>query len=46
LTAQKGDDVVELRIEEIHDPNPARVMNGEKPIEGTAIGVRYTVPKR
>jgi len=46
LAAQKGDDVVTIRIEEIHDPNPARVMNGEKLIEGTGIGVLYMVPKR
>jgi hypothetical protein len=46
ITAQKGDDVVEIEIGEIHDPNPARVMKGEKLLEGTGIGVRYTVPKR
>jgi hypothetical protein len=46
FTAQRGDDVVEIRIEEIHDPNPARVMKGEKLLEGTGIGVRYMVPKR
>jgi hypothetical protein len=46
FTAQKGDDVVQIRIEEIHDPNPARVMKGEKLLEGTGIGVRYSVPKR
>jgi hypothetical protein len=46
IGAQKGDDVVEIEIGEVHDPNPARVMNGEKLLEGTGIGVRYTVPKR
>jgi hypothetical protein len=46
FTAQKGEDVVEIEIGEIHDPNPARVMKGEKPTEGTGIGVRYTVPMR
>jgi hypothetical protein len=46
IVAQKGDDVVEIEIGEIHDPNPARVMQGEKLLEGTGIGVRYTVPKR
>lgn len=46
IAAQKGDDVVEVMIKELHDPNPARVMNGEKPLEGTAIGVLYRVPKR
>jgi hypothetical protein len=46
IVAQKGDDVIEIEIGEIHDPNPARVMQGEKLLEGTGIGVRYTVPKR
>jgi hypothetical protein len=46
IKAQKGDDVVEIEIGEIIDTNPARVLNGEKPLEGTGIGVRYTVPKR
>jgi hypothetical protein len=46
IVAQKGDDVVEIEVGEIHDPNPARVMQGEKLLEGTGIGVRYTVPKR
>ncbi len=46
FTAQKGDDVVEIVIGQIIDQNPARVMAGEKPLEGTGIGVRYTVPKR
>jgi hypothetical protein len=46
IKAQMGDDVVDIEIGEIHDPNPARVMAGEKLIEGTGIGVRYTVPMR
>jgi hypothetical protein len=46
IKAIKGDDVIEIEIGEIIDTNPARVMMGEKPLEGTGIGVRYTVPKR
>jgi hypothetical protein len=46
IKAQKGDDVVEVQIGEIVDLNPARIMAGEKPLQGTGIGVRYTVPRR
>jgi len=46
IKAQMEDDVVEIQIGEIMDTNPARVMTGEKLLEGTGIGVRYTVPKR
>ena len=41
--AQKGDDVVEISIGEIIGFN---LMNGEQPLSGTGIGVRYTVPRR
>jgi hypothetical protein len=46
IKTQRGDDVVEIQVGEIVDPNPARIMAGEKPIGGTGIGVRYTVPRR
>lgn len=46
ITAQNGEDVVQIEIGALIDPNPARVMKGEKLIEGTGIAVRYSVPKR
>jgi hypothetical protein len=46
ISAQLGDDVVDIQIGDIIDPNPTRVMKGEKLLEGTGIAVRYTVPKR
>ncbi|HEV8145676.1 MAG TPA: hypothetical protein VGP79_04820 [Bryobacteraceae bacterium] len=42
--AQMGDDVVEIQIGEIMNTSP--LLAGAKPLQGTGIGVRYTVPRR
>jgi len=43
IKAQKGDDVVEIAIGEIIDPDPIRALSSER---GIGFGVRYTVPMR
>lgn len=47
IVAQLGDDVVDVRAGEIVNLNPlAAALNNQKPLQGTGIGVRYTVPQR
>jgi hypothetical protein len=45
IVAQMGDDVVDVRAGEIVNLNPYPALAKDKPLEGTGIGVRYTVPQ-
>jgi hypothetical protein len=46
IVAQMGDDVVDIRAGKIVNLNPFPGLTKEKPLAGTGLGVRYTIPQR